>query len=159
MYLTVKNSYLLRLEKLSSFLGLKITTWFPICISSLLAKVFPIIIDSFPRILLSKELNKSILKKSLIGYALITILWVSFFDFNKATFSRYGIVSLANGRLSSSWLISSSNKWFIVLYPFKFDNFFEISDSKPSIELITIFNEATPRDKLTIVMRFVKRKT
>ena len=41
----------------------------------------------------------------------------------------------------------------------KFDNFLEISDSKPLIELITMLNEATPRDKLRIVIKFVKRKT
>ena len=38
-------------------------------------------------------------------------------------------------------------------------NFSEILDSKPSIELTTMLNEATPRDKLRIVIKFVKRKT
>ena len=40
-----------------------------------------------------------------------------------------------------------------------YDNFFEISDSKPSIELITMFNDATPNERLIMVTRFVRRKT
>ena len=50
---------------------------------------------------------------------------------------------------------------YVIFYnpEYYFDNFLEISDSKPLIELITMLNEATPRDKLRIVIKFVKRKT